>query len=134
INIQPIWPLACSKLVFLALVEPHVNCSTPTNAKRGRDAVLLCHLEPQSDARKYTIEWKFKNLIPHVYRSGKDDVHSADSNYKGRTSLINVEKGNISLKLLNATKADEGNYTCYVQQLPRQFRKCNVTLNVGELH
>ncbi|MED6246820.1 hypothetical protein ATANTOWER_024133 [Ataeniobius toweri] len=44
-----------------------------------------------------------------------------------------MTNGNISLKLTNVTKEDEGNYSCFVPSLCSQVRMGNITLHVDTI-
>lgn len=106
----------------------------------GEDAILGCHLEPPLNATTLGVRWlqevvwKRNGAIVHIYRAMADHPLDQDENFRGRTSLFRDEmaRGNISLKLTNVTKRDEGNYTCHVPSLKSKIRKGNVTLIVGE--
>uniref|UniRef100_A0A3B3VT03 Ig-like domain-containing protein n=1 Tax=Poecilia latipinna TaxID=48699 RepID=A0A3B3VT03_9TELE len=91
----------------------------PIHAKVGDDVILPCRLMPPYDVNHLIIEWRFKDRIIHVHRGGSKDDETSDPEYKGRTSLFHdeFEKGDISLKLTNVTKEDEGNYICFVPKL-----------------
>ncbi|XP_016522469.1 polymeric immunoglobulin receptor-like [Poecilia formosa] len=104
----------------------------PIHAKVGDDVILPCRLMPPYDVNHLIIEWRFKDRIIHVHRGGSKDDETSDPEYKGRTSLFHdeFEKGDISLKLTNVTKEDEGNYICFVPKLARQVKKGYVTLRV----
>ncbi|XP_078792148.1 uncharacterized protein LOC111946340 [Oryzias latipes] len=108
----------------------HVVCS-PSTVQLGRDVVLSCRGEPQSDLTAETLEWKCGTAFVHVYRSGGDNFDDQDLRFKNRTILNhqNLKDGNVSLTLTKVTKEDEGNYTfCLLKQKPL---KCsNVTLTV----
>ncbi|XP_014829525.1 PREDICTED: CD276 antigen-like isoform X2 [Poecilia mexicana] len=102
------------------------------HAKVGHDVILPCRLMPPFDVNGLTIEWRFQDHIIHLHRGGSKDDETPDPEFKGRTSLFHdeFEKGNISLKLTEVTKEDEGNYICFVPKLASQVKKGNVTLRV----
>ncbi|XP_051899702.1 butyrophilin-like protein 2 [Pristis pectinata] len=57
------------------------------------------------------------NSPVHVYRHGQDDPFTQHQDYRARTELFKDEmtKGNISLRIKNVRKFDEGRYTCSVE-------------------
>ncbi|XP_031174465.1 V-set domain-containing T-cell activation inhibitor 1-like [Sander lucioperca] len=126
----PMW------LVYLAVKsgtgQSNVTGSNETvRAVVGHDATLPCHLEPPFDVTTLIVVWKRDGIVVHVHRNGYVAQHE---NFRNRTSLFHDEmaKGNISLKLTNVTKLDEGNYTCQVPTLQSKVMSGNVTLIVGE--
>ncbi|XP_028462057.1 uncharacterized protein LOC114573985 [Perca flavescens] len=108
-----------------------IGSNKTVRAVVGHDAILPCHLEPPFDVTTLLVMWKRDGAVVHVQRNG----HVAqEKNFRSRTSLFHDEmvKGNISLKLTNVTKRDEGNYTCNVPShtLQTNVRSGNVTLIV----
>ena len=81
----------------------------------GENATLPCHLKPSISAVNLKVKWiKIKPLdnisTVHVYENQKDVEAEADTTYRGRTSLFREElqKGNTSLKLIQAKFSDSG--------------------------
>ncbi|XP_030286906.1 myelin-oligodendrocyte glycoprotein-like isoform X2 [Sparus aurata] len=95
----------------------------PVKVLVSDDIILPCHLEPPLDVTTLSVEWRRGPALVHVYRNRRDDPVSQDQNFKGRTSLFQVEmtRGNISLKLTDVTEQDAGNYTCSVPKLQRSY-------------
>uniref|UniRef100_A0A3P9ID15 Ig-like domain-containing protein n=1 Tax=Oryzias latipes TaxID=8090 RepID=A0A3P9ID15_ORYLA len=113
------------------LCSSKVVCSPSTvQAHLGQNVVLSCRVEPPSDLRAETLEWKHGPDVVHVYQRGGDNSDDQDPRFKGRTSLLhqNLKDGNVSLTLIKVTKKDEGNY---IFCLPQQVMCSNVTLTVG---
>ncbi|XP_062304369.1 putative selection and upkeep of intraepithelial T-cells protein 1 homolog isoform X2 [Osmerus eperlanus] len=88
----------------------------------GENTTLPCHLKPNISAVKVKVDWtkviSSDNISKvHVYENQKDVEAEADSTYRGRTSLFREElqKGNVSLKLIQAKLSDRGRYRCGVQ-------------------
>ncbi|XP_067115791.1 butyrophilin subfamily 3 member A1-like [Osmerus mordax] len=88
----------------------------------GENATLPCHLKPSISAVNLKVDWtkvlSSDNISKvHVYENQKDVEAEADSTYRGRTSLFREElqKGNVSLKLIQAKLSDRGQYRCGVQ-------------------
>ncbi|KAL7375901.1 hypothetical protein ABVT39_026237 [Epinephelus coioides] len=112
----------------------------PVKVVVGEDAILGCHLVPPLNATTLGVRWiqevvwKRSEAIVHVYRANGDSLDNQDENFRGRTSLFRDEmaRGNISLKLTNVTKRDEGTYTCHVPSSNIQVKRGNVTLIVAE--
>uniref|UniRef100_A0A3B3CDI6 Ig-like domain-containing protein n=1 Tax=Oryzias melastigma TaxID=30732 RepID=A0A3B3CDI6_ORYME len=72
-------------------------------------------LEPPFDLTAQTVEWsRDADVIVHVYRSRADNQFLQNQKFRGRTVLIhqNLKDGKVSLRLINITKEDEGNYSC----------------------
>uniref|UniRef100_A0A3B3E000 Ig-like domain-containing protein n=1 Tax=Oryzias melastigma TaxID=30732 RepID=A0A3B3E000_ORYME len=89
-------------------------CSPPTvQTEPGQDVVLSCAVEPPFDLTDQTVEWsRDTDVIVHVYRSRADNQFLQNQKFRGRTVLIhqNLKDGKVSLRLINITKEDEGNY------------------------
>uniref|UniRef100_A0A3B3HTZ7 Immunoglobulin domain-containing protein n=1 Tax=Oryzias latipes TaxID=8090 RepID=A0A3B3HTZ7_ORYLA len=95
------------------LKKRKIMVCSPSTVQLGRDVVLSCRGEPQSDLTAETLEWKCGTAFVHVYRSGGDNFDDQDLRFKNRTILNhqNLKDGNVSLTLTKVTKEDEGNYT-----------------------
>ncbi|XP_076581682.1 butyrophilin subfamily 3 member A2-like [Chaetodon auriga] len=107
--------------------------SQPIVARLGDDIMLPCHLEPAEDASDQTIEWTRPDLNPrfvHVWRDGVELKTKKHPFYVGRTSMsVNkLKHGDISLKLHEVKRSDEGTYRCFV---PTLNRESSVELVVG---
>ncbi|KAF6720767.1 Myelin-oligodendrocyte glycoprotein [Oryzias melastigma] len=107
-------------------------CSPPTvQTEPGQDVVLSCSVEPPFDLTAQTVEWsRDTDVIVHVYRSRADNQFLQNQKLRGRTVLIhqNLKDGKVSLRLINITKEDEGNYSCC---LPNHEVQSSVTLTVA---
>ncbi|RVE60790.1 hypothetical protein OJAV_G00184730 [Oryzias javanicus] len=64
-----------------------------------------------------------------LHRRSKQNRDSQDQQFRGRTVLIhqNLKDGNVSLRLINVTKEDEGNYSCW---FPNSEVKSTISLEV----
>ncbi|XP_022616831.1 CD276 antigen-like [Seriola dumerili] len=110
-----------------------IGSSQPIITAPGDDVILPCHLDPPLDLRRFTVEWSKPDLKPdpsdplgwvdyvHLYRYGREDLEMKLLSYVSRTKLFTDElkRGNISLKILNVTSADEGRYRCFIPKLKR---------------
>ncbi len=118
----------------------------PIVAVVGDDVFLPCHLEPQRNMERFTVEWSKPDLKPdpsdwlkgveyvYLYRGRREVKDMKMQSYDGRTDLPvdNLRQGNISLKILNVSLEDGGRYRCFVPQLKSDVKESIVTLVVGE--
>uniref|UniRef100_A0A3B5R1S3 Myelin-oligodendrocyte glycoprotein-like n=1 Tax=Xiphophorus maculatus TaxID=8083 RepID=A0A3B5R1S3_XIPMA len=122
------------KALFIFPGEYHlVGPEEPIEAQVGSNVVLPCLVKPPVNLRDGTVEWMFdSSKTVHLFRNEGDDRESQDKSYKDRTYLNHamLELGDISLKLSNITKNDEGIYSCLVQRLPDLSEERHVTLIV----
>ncbi|XP_055369852.1 butyrophilin subfamily 3 member A2-like [Betta splendens] len=121
--------------VQLSVGSEVVGSDQPVRAEVGDDVILPCHMEPPVDVTTLTVEWTTRNgEVVHKFESRKDNTDIQNDTFKGRTSLFHDEmhKGNISLKLINVTLTDAGNYTCSVRKR-LQKKKDNVELFVDSI-
>ncbi|XP_025051150.1 butyrophilin subfamily 1 member A1-like isoform X4 [Alligator sinensis] len=91
----------------------------PVTAVVGQDIILSCHLSPRMSAENMEVRWFQNNFetYVHLYRDGRDYYEQQMPKYQKRTELLKdgIMDGNISLKILNIERADEGQYNCFVQ-------------------
>ncbi|XP_024144220.1 myelin-oligodendrocyte glycoprotein isoform X2 [Oryzias melastigma] len=102
----------------------------PVQTEPGQNVVLSCRVEPQINLTGQTVEWtRGTDVVVHRYRSQGDDKTDQHQRFNNRTVLIhqNLEDGNVSLRLNNVTKEDEGIYRIC---LPNYVRCSNITLIV----
>ncbi|KAI3375483.1 hypothetical protein L3Q82_003816 [Scortum barcoo] len=116
----------------------------PIIAAPGDDVILPCHLEPHFNVEGLTVEWSKPDLKPdpsdrlsrvdyvHLYRNRREDPDMKLRSYFGRTLLFTDElkRGNISLKIMNVTLADEGRYKCLIPKLKSTVKESIVKLVV----
>lgn len=119
----------------------------PIVAAPGDDVILPCHVEPPINVAGLTVEWSKPDLQPdpndrlsrveyvHLYRDTREVPDMKLSSYVRRTALFvdDLRRGNISLKIINVTLADEGRYKCFLPKLRSQKQSSIVRLIVGEL-
>ncbi|XP_044837321.1 butyrophilin subfamily 3 member A2-like [Mauremys mutica] len=91
----------------------------PVTAIVGEDTVLPCHLSPRMSAENMEVRWfrsEFLSFV-HLYQHGKDQYGNQMPDYRGRTELLKaaITDGNVSLRILNIRRSDEGQYNCFVQ-------------------
>lgn len=99
----------------------------------GEDVILPCRLNKSlPNLHKLLVEWKRNGTDVHTYRSRADDPRSQCKSFENRTRLFHNEmvNGNMSLKLFNVTKQDEGIYTCSVRIGSRLVKKGNINLKI----
>ncbi|XP_078271832.1 uncharacterized protein LOC144602578 [Rhinoraja longicauda] len=84
----------------------------------GGDAVLECQLVPDILTSDMEVQWRKSGLASPVlvYRHGQSDALAQHQDYRARAQLFKDElaKGNISLRIMNVRRLDEGEYTCSV--------------------
>lgn len=119
-----------------------VGSFQPIVATPGDDVILPCHVEPQVNVAGLTVEWSKPDLKPdpndrlsrveyvHVYRDSREVLDMKLSSYISRTALFTdgLRQGNISLKIINVTLADEGRYRCYIPKLKSRRQSSIVRL------
>ncbi|XP_044837906.1 butyrophilin subfamily 1 member A1-like isoform X3 [Mauremys mutica] len=94
----------------------------PVTAMVGENIVLPCHLSPRMSAENMEVRWfrsEFTSVV-HQYQEGKDQYGEQMRDYHGRTELLKagITDGNVSLQILNISRSDEGQYSCFVQDGP----------------
>lgn len=105
---------------FLSVPEKFfvVGAKAPVSALLGASVLLPCSVSNQTDVREYEVRWyrlQMYNKPVVLYKNGEIMKSSADKQYQGRVSLCGVlEKGDVSLKLVDLTLEDEGEYICHV--------------------
>ncbi|XP_032903344.1 butyrophilin subfamily 1 member A1-like [Amblyraja radiata] len=86
----------------------------------GGDVVLECQLVPHILTSDMVVQWRKTGLISPVlvYRHGHNDTLAQHQDYRARAELFKdeVTKGNISLRIKNVRRSDEGEYTCSVTE------------------
>lgn len=115
-----------------------VGSLQPIVATSGDDVVLPCHLEPSQNAEEALVEWSRHDAnrvqYVHVYRDHGEVTDMKTASYLRRTALFTEElkHGNISLKIMDVTPADEGNYRCFIPTLRSPVKDSTVRLIVRE--
>ena len=124
-----------------------IGSAQPIIASPGDDVILPCHLDPEFNVQGLTVEWSKPDLKPdpsdrlsrvayvHLYRHRQEVPDMKIPAYLSRTELFTdeLERGNISLKIMNVTLADEGRYRCLVPKLKSSVKFAIVRLViVGE--
>ncbi|XP_078272258.1 butyrophilin subfamily 1 member A1-like [Rhinoraja longicauda] len=84
----------------------------------GGDVVLECQLVPDILTSDMVVQWRKSGLASPVlvYKHGQSDALAQHQDYRARAQLFKDElaKGNISLRIMNVRRLDEGEYTCSV--------------------
>lgn len=121
-----------------------VGSLEPILAVQGDDVILPCHLEPSLNVEGLTVEWMKPDLKPdpsdrlsrieyvHLYRDRREVPDMKIRAYVRRTALFvdSLKHGNISLKIMNVTQADEGRYRCFIPKLNSRVKDSIVQLVV----
>ncbi|KAI4890989.1 hypothetical protein NFI96_031384, partial [Prochilodus magdalenae] len=103
------------------------------SARKGSSVVLPCGLSTTLDIKSYEVRWhrpeEQENPVL-LYNDQKVQENTGDPRYRGRVSLIgDLGKGNVSLKLVNLTLADRGEYMCLVKS-SKWYDRATVNLNI----
>ncbi|XP_062305885.1 butyrophilin subfamily 1 member A1-like [Osmerus eperlanus] len=94
------------------------------SARLGHEASLPCWVTPATNAEDMEVRWyqTFDNPVL-LYRDKKIQQTLVQAEYVGRTSFGHrtprsegLREGDLTLKLTNVTRNDEGEYTCYASQ------------------
>nr|XP_024655470.1 myelin-oligodendrocyte glycoprotein-like [Maylandia zebra] len=144
----PLWTLIlCSAFIVRTPVQGEVlviGSNLPIIAAPGDDVILPCHLEPMFDVQGLTVEWSKPDLKPdpsdrlsrveyvHLYRDRQEVPDMKMASYFRRTELFmdDMKHGNISLKILNVSKEDNGRYRCFIPKLQSRVKAAVVELVV----
>ncbi|XP_032873014.1 butyrophilin subfamily 3 member A2-like, partial [Amblyraja radiata] len=109
------WILSSAHGEFLVIVPVYGSVATV-----GGDVVLECQLVPDILTSNMVVQWWKTGLISPVlvYRHGHNDALAQHQDYRARAELFKdeVTKGNISLRIKNVRRFDEGEYTCSVTE------------------
>ncbi|XP_072315320.1 butyrophilin subfamily 1 member A1-like [Eucyclogobius newberryi] len=113
-----VWLSEAASENFVVSVSGNVSVHTK------HTAILPCWLSPQQSAEDMEVNWFIHNQFDAPVMSYKDKtINSASqpASYSGRVSFGQREassgglrEGDATLKLVNVTLADAGDYTCYV--------------------
>lgn len=126
-------------MTFMLLVSATsgfvLKTQTPVSVKLGREVILPCWLNPAQSAVNLEVIWYFgSSKMIFVYREKQEE--SPETLHKGRVSFglkepasAGLNTGDISLKLVNVTTEDAGEYTCYVSS-DSAYDRATVTLDV----
>lgn len=107
---------APSSTNLVVTTTPHVTVT------RGRDVILPCWLSPQQNAEDLEVRWYRTNRFdsPVMHYQSKTFKHE-EAAYVDRVSFGlkdaasgGLNSGDVSLKLLNVTTKDAGDFVCYV--------------------
>ncbi|XP_047432831.1 butyrophilin subfamily 3 member A3-like isoform X2 [Mugil cephalus] len=117
-----------------------VSVQSPNLVRLGLSATLPCWLNPPQNAEDLEVRWYRDNYDTPVllYKAKAFDDTLQDASYAGRVSFGlkdatsgGLKTGDVSLKLVNTTIQDAGQYTCYVTSL-QGYDSSPVTLEVTE--
>lgn len=92
------------------------SAETTIEFKVGSDVILPCQI-PKTGVPG-VLEWQKDGQSDYVikYRKGESSHSLQNPSYRNRVKLVDEQMtdGNMSIKLSNATRVDEGRYTCRV--------------------
>lgn len=112
----------------------------PVSVQRGLTATLPCWLHPSRSAEDMEVLWhhgsdQYDTPVMH-FTLKKFQLESQKALYAGRVdfglkdaSSGGLKTGDVSLKLLNVSIEDAGNYTCYVSS-STDYDSSSVSLHV----
>ncbi|XP_007530007.1 butyrophilin subfamily 3 member A1-like [Erinaceus europaeus] len=88
----------------------------PVIAPVGKEAVLSCHLSPETDAEGMEVTW-FRMDPPalvHRYVASQDHLEDQSPEYLGRTEFLkeNTTTGQVALRIHPILPSDDGEYRC----------------------
>ncbi|XP_005814661.1 erythroid membrane-associated protein-like [Xiphophorus maculatus] len=108
------WAPRFVSLSLVLLISASAEGKTITGAV-GEDVILPCQA---SDYTPFQIvEWSRDGIHSEyvfVFDNTNPDLEITEQSYKGRVDVVDLEKGDVSLKLRNVKLEDSGRYECYV--------------------
>ncbi|XP_041635835.1 butyrophilin-like protein 8 [Cheilinus undulatus] len=121
-------------LLAVAAVLPLHEGSTQQDPKRppvrvpvGETAILPLNLNTTLDINDVKVEWCHDGEYVHVFENDKSYLEYQNKAFTNRAFLFEdqISEGNVSLKLINVTEQDAGNYTCTVlgENMPKNGKK-----------
>ncbi|XP_041635550.1 uncharacterized protein LOC121504641 isoform X3 [Cheilinus undulatus] len=95
----------------------------------GGTAILHLNLNTTLDRNDVKVEWCHDKKHVHVFENNGSYLEYQLKAYKNRAFLFEgqISEGNVSLKLINVTEQDAGNYTCIIirdKMPPKKFEFC----------
>ncbi|KAK7127115.1 hypothetical protein R3I94_018340 [Phoxinus phoxinus] len=121
--------------LFLHLTDKvSLQDSAEINGVVGGSVILPCLYEERKlKTEEMYVFWRYKqNTIVYDIENGHSSTKNQDAMFKGRIESFPLEyaKGNFSLKLLNLTLADEGQFSCDILDVKKEHK---LTLLVREI-
>ncbi|KAF4097856.1 hypothetical protein G5714_021864 [Onychostoma macrolepis] len=110
--------IGCCFICVLAVLINKVSLDVTVEADNGGSVVLPCS-SAEHDLKLQDIDvfWRDKDSeIIYNLIKGTDNLESQDPRYKNRAQSFPDEykRGNFSIKLINLTHADAGDFNCYI--------------------
>ncbi|XP_074555429.1 butyrophilin subfamily 2 member A2-like [Halichoeres trimaculatus] len=119
-----------------------VSARSPVSVPLGHMTTLPCWLNPPQSAESLDVRWSRKNDFESpvlLYRAKQFEDASQDESYKGRVSFGlkdaasgGLKAGDVSLKLVNVTLRDAGDYLCHVSS-EKHYDSASVSLIVTKI-
>ncbi|XP_060052910.1 butyrophilin-like protein 2 [Erinaceus europaeus] len=121
---QP-WCVGISTLLLSALLPwpgagefRVLGPGAPVIASVGKEAVLPCHLSPETDAEGMEVTWFQMDppALVHHYAASKDHLEDQSPQYRGRTEFLkeNINTGQVALRIHPILPSDDAEYRCYI--------------------
>uniref|UniRef100_A0A8C3FI76 Ig-like domain-containing protein n=1 Tax=Chrysemys picta bellii TaxID=8478 RepID=A0A8C3FI76_CHRPI len=116
-GLSPLWSNFLCVLVPLTVNFKVIGPDHPIMVSAGQDALLPCHLFPNTSAQEMEVRWyrsKFSEPV-HLYQNEKDQAEQQIPNYQGRTELLKdgIVDGSVVLRIRNITPSDHGQFICF---------------------
>lgn len=119
-----------------------VSARSPVSVPLGHITTLPCWLNPPQSAESLEVRWSRKDSFESpvlLYRAKNFEDASQDESYKGRVSFGfkdsasgGLKTGDVSLKLVNVTLGDAGDYLCHVSS-EKHYDSAGVSLVVTKI-
>ncbi len=100
----------------------------------GGSVILQCYSNERPQKEDIYVHWRGTNgKIVYDIIKGEDSLEKQDQQYKKRTVSFPVEylHGNFSIKLINLTHADAGEFSCLISHA---FKENTVLLRINGLY
>lgn len=113
-----------------------VSTRSPVSVPLGHTTTLPCWLNPPQNAESLEIRWSRKDSFETPFLAKNFESASQDASYKGRVSFglkdavsSGLKTGDVSLKLVNVTLEDAGDYLCFVSS-EKDYNSASISLTV----
>ncbi|XP_054912266.1 sodium channel subunit beta-2-like [Poeciliopsis prolifica] len=119
--------------LFLVAVGFGPAIGVNINVTVGDNVTLPCEANDYRPLE--VVEWSRPGTeMEYVLMFNNPDLEIPEQRFKGRVDLVDMEKGNVSLKLRNVKLEDRGTYECYVQGETKSNKRDMQPFNTVYLH